>query len=732
MKRLKNSSVVFCILQAICLFACGEGQTIQANDTCEPECLEGYTCSYGTCISTEEEPDALECSPECQPHQTCENGVCIDIEQPPVEPLEAAVLVTPLEGLGTVQGIVNAHFSVSLASKPKKNVDIPITSTRTDAGTLSTNKLVFTAENWNMPQTVEIQAADQKLDDAPIQYIISVGPSQSDDPNYHNLEALSVKVTHHNQAEDTNGIKPQSLTLDKTEANLFLRQVKPKNPSAATENAVTITATLDSEATDQNVYWEVKNITDDVDYTQLVSLSYEDIHEAVGTAKKLKLTRLEYDLNDTSSRDKKLDKARTLQVTAFHNSGIKATATVELKPYLSPGFSITYLKNNIRDFKLVKPIAQGNFGDMACRHYDEETTRVFNQDMMRDYVEPMMYKHTDGKLYPSRASVLAAARFLVTQFPWDISYAGQNDFRETKPEGTTVPYTHSSYIWAKTYNSKQPEAENYTLYGLNLTDTGYNHPAFTEADIIEKDGIPWNCSYRELFGQDLVDDEGKEPYNGLRCTGFVTWAMRNGQFGLADVYADTFGQIFKKDSAGIVTSTRAYMNPDTYAHFKGGKSYGLIYAGFDEAYEKLNKLTESDFVYLTDLDAKNSKKIKAGDVLWYLGYTCEEGKQCPQECKKGGGHFALVLGISYEKENIKYFYVAEAASVGNKLSAVTLDGMKNWNKPKKDAWGKIFQSGDTCRERRVIKFDNVYNYYSDQLNVPEYEGNTYQFTDMWW
>ena len=701
---------------------CVNGECIEkSGEACNPECNDGLICRDGECIDDEEIViDDKTCSPECKDDQICHNGTCVKNDEPAPEPEDKtpAFQVTPVDGLVTVQNIVNAEFSVILSKAPLKEVIIPLKSNAPELGTLSSQSLTFTTENWNTPQKITITATTETQDNPQTPYSIIVGPSQSQDNDYNNLEAVEVHVTHHNQYQSTDSV---SLTLDTETAKLFLRKVKHNNVSASEENSITIHANLNEDAEDQNLFWKFENTTDDVDYTHLIDVTYSDITES-STAHTVTITRKEYELNSDANITEKLDLARTIKVTVSHISGKKASATIDLKPYLAPGFSYTFI-SKLRDYKFIKPISNKNIGDFECGYYDEHTTQVLNYDMMHDYVEPKMYKAKDGELYPTRASVLAAARFIVTQFPKDIAYVGQNAFDQ--PEGTKRPYTHSSYIWAKPYDSTKPEEDNYRLYGFNFTQKGYNSPTFTDDALIEKDGIPWNCSYSEFYGQQLTENgtplsEKKSPYNGLRCTGFVTWAMRNGRFDFGDVYAHVFAQRYPK------SEKRIYSDPAVDNYSKGGATF----RDFDNLYEKLNKLEESDFVFLPDLDDKNSAKIKAGDILWYLNYKCKSGQKCPEECSFGGGHFGLVLGITYKSDKtVKYFYVAEGA---NRLSVHTVNDMKTWGQPEKDAWGKVFNDGDECKDRRAVKMDHVYNYYSDQLKESGYDGNTYLYTDMWW
>ena len=150
-------------------------------------------------------------------------------------------------------------------------------------------------------------------------------------------------------------------------------------------------------------------------------------------------------------------------------------------------------------------------------------------------------------------------------------------------------------------------------------------------------------------------------------------------------------------------------------------------------YEKLKGLKESDFIPLSAVDKANSVGMKAGDLLYYSAEcTCDKGKKCPDECTcNSGGHLAMILGIYYKtvegKKEIAGIYVAEAQSAGNRMTHWTIDGASNkfayWNC--KDNGCNMNDDDHICREVKLIKMGNVYNYYSPK-------GDTENYTDMWW
>ena len=56
----------------------------------------------------------------------------------------------PTSGLQTDTNGGTASFTVTLNSKPTANVTVPIASSDTNQGTVSTSSLTFTPANWNV------------------------------------------------------------------------------------------------------------------------------------------------------------------------------------------------------------------------------------------------------------------------------------------------------------------------------------------------------------------------------------------------------------------------------------------------------------------------------------------------------------------------------------------------------------------------------------------------------
>src|SRR5207244_6845453 len=112
--------------------------------------------------------------------------------------------VTPIAGLVTTEAGGTASFTVVLTSQPTADVAIPVASSNSAEGTVSTANLTFTAADWNVAQTVTVTGVDDALQDGDIAYQVSVNPAASGDPNYSGRDPADVAVT--NTDNDAAGI----------------------------------------------------------------------------------------------------------------------------------------------------------------------------------------------------------------------------------------------------------------------------------------------------------------------------------------------------------------------------------------------------------------------------------------------------------------------------------------------------------------------------------------------
>ena len=116
---------------------------------------------------------------------------------------QPGISVSPTSGLTVDESGTTASFSVVLSHQPTSDVRIAVTSSDTSEGTVNVTELVFTASNWNVPQTVTVTGVDDTLSDGNQNFWIYLGPVTSLDANYNGLNPADVLVT--NRDNDSSG-----------------------------------------------------------------------------------------------------------------------------------------------------------------------------------------------------------------------------------------------------------------------------------------------------------------------------------------------------------------------------------------------------------------------------------------------------------------------------------------------------------------------------------------------
>jgi subtilisin family serine protease len=121
-----------------------------------------------------------------------------------VRPRNSIDVSVPSPSATTTETGSTVSFTVVLGSAPSADVSIPVSSNDPTEGTVSTSSLVFTATNWNVPQTVTVTGVDDFVDDGNIAYSIVLGVAVSADATYNGVNPPDVALT--NQDNDTAGI----------------------------------------------------------------------------------------------------------------------------------------------------------------------------------------------------------------------------------------------------------------------------------------------------------------------------------------------------------------------------------------------------------------------------------------------------------------------------------------------------------------------------------------------
>ena len=110
----------------------------------------------------------------------------------------------------------NASFSVKLCSQPTSNVSIAVSSSDTTEGTVSTNSLTFSTDNWSTAQTVSVLSKDDNVADDDVEFSIKLAEASSSDSNYNSLDPNDVTVI--NKDNDSADITISKPTLTTSEA----------------------------------------------------------------------------------------------------------------------------------------------------------------------------------------------------------------------------------------------------------------------------------------------------------------------------------------------------------------------------------------------------------------------------------------------------------------------------------------------------------------------------------
>jgi hypothetical protein len=105
-----------------------------------------------------------------------------------------AIVVTAGSHLKTSEDGRNATFKVRLGSAPIADVVVPLSSTKPREGAVEPASLVFTAQNWNVNQTVTVTGTNDCAPEGTSQYQVLVGKALSLDPDYIGLSGTSVEI----------------------------------------------------------------------------------------------------------------------------------------------------------------------------------------------------------------------------------------------------------------------------------------------------------------------------------------------------------------------------------------------------------------------------------------------------------------------------------------------------------------------------------------------------------
>ncbi len=757
---------------------CKSGEVCE-DDKCVPVqetkcgdkvCKEDETCLDGECIAVSDE-----CDPPCKENQWCDGGTCVDNEEVlelPGAEIPARIFVTPQSGLITRRSGAAAAISVVLNQPPSAAVTIPVKSLDESLGTVSPDKLAFDQENWDQIQGVVVTGTTEATGEDKT-YNIQIGPAEGDSA-FQALEAITIPVTHIDDVLDGDCKAGQTKDDAGKCISVAVTSIKLKNPSydILRDQTVMLEAEVEpSNASNKELEWEFKNVTKDKLDDKIANI--------IGIASSKDTLSSNVTGVSKGARDVEVT------ITSKSNKSIKATAKLEIKPYYplvdydymftgeSPRRNLNYGK--IENNKIVydeDKVKKPGSDDLSCGYFSENAVHVFNHDLYTDFVMPKMMK-VDGKYYATRASVVAAARFLTMQFPLDIPYH----------MGREADNRSSHYSWNST--KKAAQGCEGRIFGLNLLRKAFNNYnddvkndkgeylykgcknskgeyVTTVWENPKDDPQAWGCKYKVKNSKGEVTKRFRV---GLECTGFVTWALRNGRFNLGDWRApfyktSEFFKFYDRDYNGPKTDRNyqlsKYMHGNCLLSENGDcKIRGSnVNNAFDNVMKKFSKIVpEEDILDISKMTKAQQKTIKAGDILYHPKYYCKRDKDgkgncvivngkkvnCdPQKEKCGStnsGHVAMIIAINRDNDgNPKEIYVGEASRIGNQVTKFDgWDAFANGKDVigKESSWSKTY-----LYPSYVVKMDHVYDYFSRINNLKDengnpLDGNTYKYTDMW-
>jgi hypothetical protein len=175
----------------------------------------------------------------------------------------AGISVNPTSGLTTSESGGTASFTILLTSQPTANVNIGLTSSNLNEGTVSPSSVTFTSANWNSPQTITVTGVNDYSIDGNIAYTIITAAASSTDPVYNGMNPSDVSVT--NTDNDVAGITINPTSgLNTTEAGgqatftIVLNTIPTANVTIGLTSSNTAEGTVSpSSITIQPANWNV-------------------------------------------------------------------------------------------------------------------------------------------------------------------------------------------------------------------------------------------------------------------------------------------------------------------------------------------------------------------------------------------------------------------------------------------------------------------------------------------
>ncbi len=112
------------------------------------------------------------------------------------EALPSVEVIAAAAGLKTSEQGSSDSFTVRLTSKPAADVTITVSSSDQSEGMVDPGLLVFTAENWHLPQPIVVTGVDDIIVDGISNFSINFANVLSVDSNYNGMSIASIQATN--------------------------------------------------------------------------------------------------------------------------------------------------------------------------------------------------------------------------------------------------------------------------------------------------------------------------------------------------------------------------------------------------------------------------------------------------------------------------------------------------------------------------------------------------------
>ena len=242
------------------------------------------------------------------------------------------------------------------------------------------------------------------------------------------------------------------------------------------------------------------------------SINKDTIYLAVG-GKKQYISTLLGDSNKLKyniSNNDVINVSSSGEIIALKEGTSKIIVSYEDISFTSNVVVTSLITNDIlkNDFDFSKP-------ELECGYYSKDDN---------DLLDKILIDRINDAGYKTRAGAVEAARFLVLEFPYKISYFYENGRQTTNNVDGEGRYYHEGlYLHESRYN--------------NLTGS-YMGPKI------------WGCPlYSEPAGRNID--------NGLDCSGYISWALLNAGFDVKDVGAGFSGPLDLTDYGDVERFTNS-------------------------------------------------------------------------------------------------------------------------------------------------------------------------------